>query len=91
MYQEKLRPGMRPELKTAVVSAFSHIPKILKEGQDAEKIIAGDPDRLALTIGAALHGLVAMSIDGKIRGVALKTIVPETVQHVLNGLSANQN
>jgi AcrR family transcriptional regulator len=91
MYQEKLRPGMRPELKTAVVSAFSHIPKILKEGQEAEKIIAGDPDRLALTIGAALHGLVAMSIDGKIRGVALKTIVPETVQHVLNGLSANQN
>jgi hypothetical protein len=71
--------------------AYSHIPKILKEGQEAGKIIAGDPDRLALTIGAALHGLVAISIEGKVRGVALKTIVPETVEHVLYGLSTKKN
>src|ERR1700733_14494037 len=83
MYEAKRRPGMLPELRTALMAAFSHIPKILKEGQEAGKIIAGDPDRLALTLGAALHGLVAMSIDGKVRGVALKAIVPETVEHVL--------
>jgi AcrR family transcriptional regulator len=90
MFEAKLRPGMLPELKTAVVAAFSHVPKILKEGQEAGRIVAGDPDRLALTLGAALHGLVAMSIEGKIRGVALKAIVPETVHHVLNGLSTNK-
>jgi len=87
MFEAKRRPGMRPELRTALMAAFSHIPKILKEGQDAAKIVAGDPDRLALTIGAALHGLVAMSIEGKIRGAPLKAIVPETVQHVLKGLA----
>ena len=90
MFEAKRRPGMLPELKTALIAAFSHIPKILKEGQEAGKIIAGDPDRLALTLGAALHGLVAMSIEGKIRGVALKAIVPETVRHVLNGLSTEK-
>ena len=90
MFEAKRRPGMQPELKTALIAAFSHIPKILKEGQEAGKIIAGDPDRLALTLGAALHGLVAMSIEGKIRGVALKAIVPETVRHVLNGLSTEK-
>jgi AcrR family transcriptional regulator len=90
MFEAKLRPGMIPELRTAVVSAFSHIPKILKEGQEAGKIVVGDPDRLALTLGAALHGLVAMSIEGKIKGATLKTIVPETVQHVLNGLSTSK-
>jgi len=42
---------------------------------------------LALTIGAALHGLVAVLIEGKVKGAALKTIVPEIVQHLLNGLS----
>ena len=87
MFEAKRRPGMRPELRTALKAAFSHIPKILKEGQDAAKIVAGDPDRLALTIGAALHGLVAMSIEGKIRGAPLKAIVSETVQHVLKGLA----
>jgi len=90
MFEAKRRPGMLPGLRTALVAAFSHIPKILKEGQEAGKIIAGDPDRLALTIGAALHGLVAMSIEGKVRGVSLKAIVPETVQHVLNGLSTKK-
>jgi AcrR family transcriptional regulator len=90
MFEAKRRPGMLPELRAAVVAAFSHVPKMLKEGQDVGKIVAGDPDRLALTIGAALHGLVAMSIDGKVRGALLKTVLPETVQHLLNGLSTNK-
>jgi len=90
MFEAKRRPGMLPELKTALIAAFSHIPRVLKEGQEAGKIVAGDPDRLALTLGAALHGLVAMSIEGKIRGIPLETIVPETVQHVLKGLSAGK-
>jgi AcrR family transcriptional regulator len=90
MFETKRRAGMLPELRTALMAAYSHIPKILKEGQEAGKIVAGDPDRLALTIGAALHGLVAMSIDGKVKGASLKAIVPETVQHVLKGLSTNK-
>lgn len=88
MFEAKRRPGMRPELKAALVAAFSHFPAILKEGQAKGKIVAGDPDRLALTLGAALHGLVAMSIEGKIKGEALKSVVPEVVQNVLNGLRA---
>jgi AcrR family transcriptional regulator len=90
MFEAKRRPRMRPELRTALMAAFSHIPKILQEGQEAGKIVAGDPDRLALTMGAALHGLVAMSIEGKIKGAPLKTIVPETVEHVLKGLSTKK-
>ena len=90
MFEAKRRPGMSPELKAALISAFSHTPKILKESQEEGKIIAGDPDRLALTLNAALHGLVAMSIEGKIRGIPIKTLVPETVQHVLKGLSTTK-
>ena len=90
MFEAKRRPGMLPELRTALMAAYSHIPKILKEGQDAGKIVAGDPDCLALTIGATLHGLVALSIDGKVKGAPLKTVVPETIQHLLKGLSINE-
>jgi AcrR family transcriptional regulator len=90
MFEAKRRSGMLPELRTALGAAFSHIPKILKEGQEAGKIVSGDPDRLALTLGATLHGLVAMSIEGKVRGTSLRAIVPETVRHVLVGLSTNK-
>jgi hypothetical protein len=90
MFEAKRRAGVLPELRAVLMATYSHIPKILKEGQEAGKIVAGDPDRLALTIRATIHGLVAMSIDGKIKGVPLKTFVPETVQHVLKGLSTNK-
>jgi AcrR family transcriptional regulator len=91
MFEAKRQPAMPPELLTAMYAAFSHIPGILKEGQDAGNIVAGDPYRLALTLGAAIHGLVAMSIEGKIKGHPLKAIVPETVQHVLNGLGTHKS
>jgi AcrR family transcriptional regulator len=91
MFEAKRQPGMPPEIRAAMIAAFSHIPRILKEGQAAGKIVAGDPYRLALTIGAAMQGLVAMSIDGKVKEVTLKDIVPETIRHLLNGLGTNKS
>jgi AcrR family transcriptional regulator len=90
MFEAKRQTAMPPELKTAMLAAFSHTPRILKEGQEAGKIVPGDPYRLALTFGAVVHGLVAISIDGKIKGDSLKVIVPETVRHLLNGLSTTK-
>ncbi len=91
MFEAKRQPVMPPGLLTALYAAFSHTPRILKEGQEAGKIVAGDPHRLALIIGAVVHGLVAMSTDGIIKGDSLKTIVPEAIQHLLNGLSTNKD
>ena len=90
MFEAKRQPAMPPELLTALHAAFSHIPRILKEGQEAGKIVPGDPYRLALTLGAVVQGLVAISIDGKIKGDSLKVIVPEVIGHVLNGLSTSK-
>lgn len=91
MFEAKRQPAVPPELHTAVYAAFSHIPRILQEGQEAGKIVAGDPYRLALTIGAAMHGLVSISMEGKVKDVPLKAIVPEIIQHLLNGLSVKKS
>jgi AcrR family transcriptional regulator len=91
MSEVKRQPTLPPELLTALHAAFAHIPRILQEGQEAGKIVPGDPYRLALTIGAVVEGLVAISIEGKIRGDSLKVIVPEVIGHVLNGLSAGKS
>lgn len=90
MSEVKRQPELPPELLTALHAAFAHIPRILQEGQEAGMIVPGDPYRLALTIGAMVEGLVAISIDGKIRGDSLKVIVPEVIGHVLNGLSTTK-
>lgn len=90
MFEAKRQPEIPPELEAALFAAFSHTPRILKEGQEAGKIIPGDPYRLALTIGATMQGLVAISIDCKIKGVALKTIVPEIIRHLLHGLAVKK-
>ncbi|MGC9943276.1 MAG: TetR/AcrR family transcriptional regulator [Verrucomicrobiota bacterium] len=87
MFEAKRQPEMPAALQTALFAAFSHTPRILKEGQEAGKIAPGDPYRMAITMGAVVHGLVSMSINGKIKGDSLKAIVPETIQHLLNGLS----
>jgi hypothetical protein len=91
MFEAKRQPVIPPELHTALFAAFSHIPMILKEGQAAGRIIPGDPYRLALTIGAAMQGLVALSIDGKIKDVPLKALVPEIIRHMLDGLSVKKS
>lgn len=91
MFEAKRQPKMPPELLTALQAAFSHIPRNLQGGQEAGKIVAGDTHRLALTIGAVVQGLVAISIDGKIKGDSLKVLVPEVIGHVLNRLNTNKN
>lgn len=91
MFEAKRQPAMPPEIQTAMFAAFSHTPRILKEGQEAGRIIPGDPYRLALALGAVVHGLVAISINGKIKGDPLKVIVPEILQHLLNGLSTDKS
>jgi AcrR family transcriptional regulator len=91
MFEAKRQPVMPAELHAAMLAAFSHTPRILKEGQAAGKIVPGDPFRVALTFGAVVHGLVAMSIKGKIKGDSLKAIVPETIQHLLNGLGVKKS
>ncbi len=65
-------------------------PGMGQERQAAGLIVPGDAESLALTFGAALHGLVSFSIEGKVKGTPIEDIVPETVQHVLSGLSAHK-
>jgi AcrR family transcriptional regulator len=86
MLEAKHRPGAPPELLAASDAAFSNGPTLIKEGQAAGEVVAGDPARLSLTLGAALQGLVSISTGGRFKGVPLETLVPAMVKHILLGL-----
>jgi len=91
MFEAKRQPVIPPELHAALLAAFSHTPRILKEGQETGKITPGDPYRMALTLGAAIQGLVALSLDGKVKGVTLKALVPETIRHFIDGIGVKKS
>ena len=86
MFEAKHRIGAPRELLEAGDAAFSHMPSVLREGQARGEIVAGDPARLSLTMNAALQGLVAISTNGKFKGLPLEALVPETVKRILLGL-----
>jgi AcrR family transcriptional regulator len=86
MFEAKHRPGAPRELLAASDAAFSHGPALIKAGQAAGEIVAGDPARLSLTLSAALQGLVTISTEGKFKGVPLETLVPAIVKNILLGL-----
>ncbi|HEX4141871.1 MAG TPA: TetR/AcrR family transcriptional regulator [Candidatus Methylacidiphilales bacterium] len=86
MLDAKHRPGAPAELLEASGAAFGHLHGIMREGQAAGRIIAGDTARLSLPLSAALLGLISISVKGKFKNLPLQELVPELTSRILLGL-----
>jgi AcrR family transcriptional regulator len=86
MAENKHRRGAPPSLVEAGSAAYAQVGAVLREGQQSGEIMRGDPLRLSLTLNAALQGLIAISTDGKFKGMPVARLVPETVRQILFGL-----
>lgn len=86
MFAAKHHPEATPELLEASYRALSAGPLTIEEGQAAGVVVAGDPERLALTVFAAVEGLVALSTNGQFGGVPLDKLAVEIVEQVIVGL-----
>jgi AcrR family transcriptional regulator len=86
MLDGKHRPDAPPELIEAAGAAFGLLPGIMREGQAAGRIVAGDPTRLSLSLSAALLGLISISVKGKFKNLPLQELVPEVTNRLLLGL-----
>lgn len=89
MFEAKHRSDASPELRRTSDEAFSHGPSIFAEGQAKGEVAEGDPARLSLVAFAALQGLVAISTDGKFKGIPLDILVPEVIERIIVGLRPN--
>ena len=85
MFEAKHRPDAPRELLEASDKAFGHAHTTFTEGQAASEVVKGDPMRLSLAVFAALLGLVAMSDDGKIKGISLDRMVGEIIERMILG------
>jgi len=86
MFESKHRLGAPRELLEASDRALSHMRAVLASGQAKGEIVAGDPVRLSIVVGALLQGLVTISTHGKVKGISLDTLVGEVIERLVLGL-----
>jgi AcrR family transcriptional regulator len=86
MFTAKHRPDASPELIEASHKALSAGPLTISYGQSIGAVAAGDPHRLAITVFAVVEGLVSLSSDGKVNGVAIEKAAENCINNIMLGL-----
>ena len=86
MFEAKHRPDAPRELLDAGEKAFAHAHATLAEGQAAGEVVPGDPWRLSLVVFASMQGLIAISTNGKFKGIPLDRLVGEIIERIILGL-----
>ncbi len=86
MFVTKQRDEASPELLQASYQGLSAAPATIAYGQSIGAVVPGDPEQLALTVFAAVEGLISLSVDGKLSGVALDVLVETVLAQIIVGL-----
>jgi len=86
MFEAKHRPDAPRELLEASEKAFAHAHATFADGQARGEVVAGDPWRLSLVVFSALLGLIAISTNGKFKGIPLDRLVAEIIERIILGL-----
>jgi AcrR family transcriptional regulator len=86
MFEAKHRAGAPRELLDASEKAFGHAASTFAEGQRTGEVVAGDPWRLSLVVFSSMQGLIALSTNGKFKGIPLDRLVAEIIERLILGL-----
>ena len=86
MFAAKQRPDASPELVEASYKALMAGPLTITYGQSRGEVVPGEPQRLAITVFAAIEGLVTLSFDGKINGIPLEKQAEHCIHDIMLGL-----
>jgi AcrR family transcriptional regulator len=86
MFAAKQRSDAPPELLDASYKALMAGPLTISYGQSIGDVVAGDPQRLAITVFAAVEGLVSLSSDGKVLGIPIEKHAEHCIRDIMLGL-----
>ena len=86
MFAAKQRLEAPPELLEASHKALMAGPLTIAYGQSIGQVVAGDPQRLAITVFAAVEGLVSLSSDGKVNGSPIEKHAENCINDIMLGL-----
>ena len=87
MFATKQRTDISPELQQASYNALLAGPRTIIYGQGIGAVVPGDPIQLALTVFAAVEGLMSLSVDGKLGGVPIEDVAEQIIGNIMQGLA----
>jgi AcrR family transcriptional regulator len=86
MFASLHRSGADPALRQANDQAFAAPTALIAIAQSTGEIIAGQPDRVAMAVLAALQGLAWVATSGTIGDSAIDEVVAGTIETLIYGL-----
>jgi AcrR family transcriptional regulator len=85
MFAAKQGSDSSPELIEASRKALMVGPLTVSYGQSMGEVVAGEPQRLAITVFAAVEGLVSLSFEGKIDGISIEKHAEHCINDIMLG------
>ena len=86
MYSVKHDPDASADLQAAVERSSEPAFKLIADAQAAGEVVPGDPERIAMMLGATLQGLLAMANSGVFGDAPLDELVGEAAERLTDGL-----
>lgn len=87
MFAAKQREGASAQLMESSYKALLAGPQTIAYGQRIGAVVEGDTVQLALTVFAAVEGLISLSVDGKLGGVPIENVAEVIVGNIMLGLT----
>lgn len=86
MFASKQREGASAQMLESSYKSLLAGPQTIAYGQSIGAVIEGDTVQLALTVFAAVEGLISLSVDGKLGGVRIEEVAEVIVGNIMRGL-----
>lgn len=86
MFERKHAPEGGTEVAEAVERAFAAPVTVVAEAQRRGLIVAGDPERIGMSVVASLQGLATFVGSGFVRPETADELLDETIGHLLHGI-----
>lgn len=87
MFTAKQRKDASVQIREFSYKALLAGPRTIAYGQSIGAVIEGDTIQLALTVFAAVEGLISLSVDGALSGVPIEEVAEMVVGNIMLGLS----
>jgi AcrR family transcriptional regulator len=86
MFAAKQRPDAPSDLIEASHKALMVGPMTISYGQSIGEVVHGDAQRLAITVFAAVEGLISLSSGGKVNGMPIEKATENCIADIMLGL-----
>ncbi len=86
MYARKHDPEAAEQMAAGVDLTVGSLERLIADAQERGEIVEGDPARVTIVVGAALHGIASFTAGGMLDPAAAHDTLGDLIHHLVHGL-----